>query len=72
MVHWLGHHAFIAEGPGSIPGLGTKIQLAVWHSQKKKKNFSHNLNSDSKYQIDDLSWIEIIAEFFLLISFGKT
>ena len=26
-----------AEGPGSIPGRGTKIPQAVWHNQKQKK-----------------------------------
>ena len=37
-VQWLGLCAFIAEGPGSIPGQGTKIPQAVQCSQKKKKN----------------------------------
>ena len=36
-VQWLGLGAFTAVGPGSIPGLGTKILQATWHSQKFKK-----------------------------------
>ena len=36
-VQWLGLRAFIAMGPGSIPGEGTKITQAVRRSQKKKK-----------------------------------
>ena len=34
---WLRLHASNAGGVGSIPGQGTKIPHAVWHSQKKKK-----------------------------------
>ena len=37
-VQWLRHCAFTAEGPGLIPGQGTKIPQAAPHSQKKKKN----------------------------------
>ena len=45
-VQGLGLGAFTAVGPGSIPGQGTKIPQATWHSQKnffnkirlKKKN----------------------------------
>ena len=29
VVQWLGLHAFTAEGPGSIPGQGTKISQAT-------------------------------------------
>ena len=35
-VQRLGLHALTAEGPGSIPGRGTKIPQAAWHGQKKK------------------------------------
>ena len=28
---------FTYEGPGSIPGRGTKIPQAAWRGQKKKK-----------------------------------
>ena len=39
VVQWLGLCAFTAEGLGSIPGQGTKIPQATWHSQRiKKKN----------------------------------
>ena len=37
MVQWLGLHAFTAEGPGSIPGEGTKIPQAAWLRQKNKQ-----------------------------------
>ena len=37
MIQWLGLGAFTAEGPGSIPGQGTKIPQATWRGQKKKK-----------------------------------
>ena len=37
-VQWLGLHSFTAEGPGSIPGWGTKIPQAAWHSPKKKSS----------------------------------
>ena len=33
VVQWLGLRAFSAEGQGSIPGQGTKIPQAIWHSQ---------------------------------------
>ena len=36
--------AFTAEGPGSIPGWGTKIPQAMQYGQKKKKNFFKNKN----------------------------
>ena len=37
-VQWLGLGAFIAVGPGSIPGWGTKIPQAAQSGPKKKKN----------------------------------
>ena len=37
-VQWLGLHAFIAKGLGSIPGWGTRIPQAVSYDQKKKIN----------------------------------
>ena len=36
-VQWLELRALTGEGPGSIPGGGTKIPQAPQHSQKKKK-----------------------------------
>ena len=36
VVQWLRLHAFTAEGPGSIPGQGTRIPQAAWHGQEKK------------------------------------
>ena len=35
-VQWLGLHASIAGGMGSIPGWGTKIPQALRHSQKNR------------------------------------
>ena len=37
MAQWLGLHAFTAMGRGSIPGHGTKILQAAWHSKLKKE-----------------------------------
>ena len=37
VVQWLGVSAFIAGGPGLIPGQGTKIPQATQYGQKKKK-----------------------------------
>ena len=37
VVQWLRLRTSTAGGTGSIPGQGTKIPHAVWHSQKKKK-----------------------------------
>ena len=34
-VQWLRHHAFSAEGMGSIPSPGTKIPHALWQGQNK-------------------------------------
>ena len=33
-VQWSGLRASTAEGPGSIPGPGTRIPQAAWHGQK--------------------------------------
>ena len=38
VVQWLGLCASTSENMGLIPGWGTKIPHAPWHSQKKKKN----------------------------------
>ena len=35
MVQWLGLHPFTAEDSSSVPGPGSKIPQAAWHSQKK-------------------------------------
>ena len=35
-VQWLGLQALTAEGPGSIPGWGTKIPQAAQHAQINK------------------------------------
>ena len=38
-VPWLGLEAFTAEGPGSIPGRGTKIPQTTQYSQEKRKKY---------------------------------
>ena len=38
VLQWLGLHAFNAEGPGSIPGQGTRshmLQLKITHTATK-------------------------------------
>jgi len=45
VVQWLGLHAFIAKGAGSIPGQGTKIPQAQQSGQENKnktKKFTAN------------------------------
>ena len=37
VVQWLRLCISTAEGAGSIPGRGTKIPHAAWHSKKKRK-----------------------------------
>ena len=37
VVQWLGHPTFIAQGAGLIPGQGTKIPPALWHTKKRKR-----------------------------------
>ena len=44
-VQWLGLVAFTAEGPGSIPGQGTKVPKVAQHGQEKKK--CHKLGEKS-------------------------
>ena len=41
MVQWLRLRASTEGGAGWIPGQGTKISQATWHSQKKKKSYPH-------------------------------
>ena len=36
MIQWLRLHTSNARGANSIPGQGTEIPHAIWHSQKKK------------------------------------
>ena len=42
VVQWLRLHASNAGGAGLIPGWGTKILHAVWHSQKQKRGKIEN------------------------------
>ena len=44
VVQWLGLCAFSAEGQGSIPGQGTKIPQAIWHSQTYTHTHTHTKN----------------------------
>ena len=56
MVQWLRFHASIAGGMGSIPGQGTKIPHATWHSQLKKKKMkgkgAHNRFKKFQERVD--------------------
>ena len=62
VVQWLGHHAFTAEGRGSIPVLGTKILQATWCSQKflffekKNNNVKKKKGMKSSYMLQH-GWI---------------
>ena len=47
-VQWLGLRAFIAEGPVSIPGQGTKIPQAV-RPEKKKRCFTNIFTQHSSF-----------------------
>ena len=50
-VQWLRLHASTAGGAGSIPGRGTKIPHAAWHSQKnEKENSLYNKKTVSEYR----------------------
>ena len=40
VVQWLELHAFPVQGLGLIPGQGAKIPQSLWHSQKKKKEYT--------------------------------
>ena len=51
-VQWLGLWAFTAEGPGLIPGRGTKIPRASYCAKKKKRK-------ETKQTKNALMWISI-------------
>ena len=44
-VRWLGLHTLTAEGPGLIPGWGTKIPQAAHGAAKKKLKIKINNNN---------------------------
>ena len=62
-VQWLGFRAFTAEGPGSIPGQGTKIPQATWRPQNKNKPKHHShctlsfLKCSDRARVTGLIWI---------------
>ena len=41
-VQWLGLCVSTVEGPGLIPGQGTRIPQAMWHDQKEISKFDKN------------------------------
>ena len=43
MTQWLGLYAFPAQGPGSIPSLGTKILQVVWSKKKNEDEIYTNI-----------------------------
>ena len=51
MVQWLGLQAFTAEGPGSIPGQGTKIPQATRHGQERKKERRYRNTDKQKIRV---------------------
>ena len=58
VVQWLGFCTFTAEGPGLIPGRGTKIPQAAWCCQKKKRK--------KRYQVPKL--LETLSNYPWLTS----
>ena len=56
VVQWLGLHAFTAEGPGSIPGWGTKIPQAMRRGPKKN-------NEKDDITMDPVDIKKIIRDF---------
>ena len=60
MVQWLGIRVFTAEGPGSIPGQGTKIPKAVQHSQGKKE--------EREVRAQGFLWPHCLSFLFILAS----
>ena len=49
-VQWLGLRAFTAEGEGSVPGRGTGIPQATWHSQNQTKTKQKTKNQKPNKQ----------------------
>ena len=49
VVQWLRLSASNARGMGSIPGQGTKIPHAMWHSQNKQTKNVYNINREREY-----------------------
>ena len=81
MVQWLGLHAFMAVGQGSIPGHGTKILHAAWHSKfrekRKKERKKRNANGKKEVKLSVLLYIENSKDttkklLELISEFGKT
>ena len=60
MVQWLGLRAFIAEGPGSVPGQGTKISQTVQCGRKKQKNKTKKQNQKQTTFVKVISLEETI------------
>ena len=52
VVQWLGLCAFSAEGQGSIPGQGTKIPQAIWHSQ----TYTHTHTHTHTHEEQEMGW----------------
>ena len=46
---WLELGIFTAKGPGSIPGLGTKVPQAIEHSQKNINKQEDNSQNGRQY-----------------------
>ena len=55
MFQWLGVCSFTAEGPGSIPGWGTKILQTVQWGQGKKLHFLVSILKSTIHEV--IVWI---------------
>ena len=63
-VQWLGLSTLTAEGPGSIPGQGTKIPQVTQHGRIKKKQLHLHSHTSVPLQSENTE----VAKFFLSAS----
>ena len=59
LAQWLGFWAFTDAAFGSVPGWGTEILQAVWHSQEKKMYLKMYAVYDKKKQQQKLLCLPI-------------
>ena len=73
VVQWLRHHVFTSGSTDFIPGRGSKIPHAVWHSQKKnkKKKNSKVLHKYSEIRIDGIK-LQTDTTLAKLVNIHKT
>ena len=56
-VLWLGIDIFTALDPSSVPGQGTKILKAKWHSQNKNKIILYIYMSFNRFLLQHFSFL---------------